>query len=365
MKKFILTAFLISLSLTTIFAQSGTDNHIVKKGETLYRLSVMYKLSIPDIKAVNPQIVGDNINVGDIVKIPNGEAGLLNMSGGFGKDDGVEVKLGGVPGIDMDADKLNAETAKKYKKSLTEAQNPLSGPLPNRGGFTLASPTPKPTDTDLTPTIYPNESPIEYTTVVPNVTVKPENIISKNEIVDLGEIKPVRHIVSSGETLYGLSKMYSQSVKALQNWNDLQGGIKEGQGIIVGWLVPEGAKALSIPKKIAKPMTPFERKYFGMVNDTLDKYRQKVQEGIATWFEETEPSAGDNMYALHKNAPLFSIVRVTNPINNRSVYLKVIQQLPDNTANEGVLIRMTSSAAKELNMLDKKSLVSTRYFLPK
>ncbi len=355
MKKFILTAFLISLTLTTIFAQSGTDNHIVKKGETLYRLSVMYKLSIPDIKTVNPQIVGDNINVGDIVKIPNGEAELMDMSSGFGKDNGIEVKLGGVPGIDMGADKLNAKTAKKYKKSLTEIKNPLSGPLPASGGIIL----------DV-PSLPSTNKPVEaYIKPIPHVIVNPEDVIGKDEIVDLGEIKPVRHIVSSGETLYGLSKMYSQNVKALQNWNDLQGGIKEGQGIIVGWLVPEGAKALSVPKKIAKPMTPFQRKYFGMVNDTLDNYRQKVQEGIATWFEETDPSAGDNMYALHKSAPLFSIVRVTNPINNRSVYLKVIQQLPDNTANEGVLIRMTSSAAKELNMLDKKSLVSTRYFLKK
>ncbi len=342
MKKFILTAFLIGLTLSATVAQNTTNNHIVKKGETLYRLSVMYKLPIPAIKASNPNIVGDNINVGDIVKIPvNG--GLMNMGNGMGADDGVEVKLGDVSGVDMSADKLTQETAAAYKKTIVE--NPLTGPIPD-GKIILASP----------PTI---ETPIEK----PKTLTTDLESISTKDLVDLGDIKPVRHIISPGETLYSLSKIYGQSVKALQNWNDLTAGsIKEGQGIIVGWLVPEGAKALSVPKKPVKPMTVFERKYFNMVDDTTGKYKQKVQTGIATWFDETEPSRSGNMYALHKDAPLFSIVKVTNPINNRTIFVKVIQKLPNNTANENVLIRLTSSAAKELNILDEKSQVSTRFF---
>lgn len=348
MKKFILTAFLISLTLTTIVAQNTTSNHIVKKGETLYRLSVMYKLSIPEIKAANSNIVGDNINVGDIVKIPVG-GGLVNMSSPGGIDDGVEVKLGDVSGIDMSADHLNEQTAAEYKKSIIE--NPLSGPLPD-GKIILASP---PATKPLT-IETPIEKPKTLTTDLESINVK--------DMVDLGDIKPVRHIISPGETLYSLSKMYGQNIKAIQNWNDLSAGnIKEGQGIIVGWLVPEGAKALAVPKKPVKPMTAFQRKYFNMVDDTTGKYKQKVQEGLATWFDETEPSKSGNMYALHKDAPLFSIVKVTNKINGKTIFVKVIQKLPNNTANENVLIRLTSSAAKELNILDEKSQVSTRYFL--
>jgi len=361
MKKFVLTTLLISLTLLTAIAQNNTNNHIVQKGETLYRLSVKYKLSIPQIKAVNPNIVGDNINVGDIVKIPDGKNDLVDMSSPTAVDDGIEVKLGGIPGVDMSSDKLNRETAAKFKKDMIE--NPLSGPLPEND-IILASP-PRPADSDITLLRGPGSTETPQSAAKPQIMVDPSTVINPGDLVDLGEIKPVRHIISPKETLYSLSKIYGQSVKALQNWNDLsKGSIKEGQGIIVGWLVPEGTKALSIPKKIVKPMTPFQRKYFGMVNDTLGKYKQKVQEGIATWFDETDPSSSDNMYALHKDAPLFSIVRVTNPINNRSVYLKVIQKLPENTANEGVLIRMTSSAAKELNVLDAKSLISTRFFIP-
>lgn len=345
MKKFILTAFLISLTLSTIVAQNTTSNHIVKKGETLYRLSVMYKLSIPEIKAANSNIVGDNINVGDIVKIPVG-GGMVNMSNGIGIDDGVEVKLGNVSGVDMSSGHLNEKTAAAYKKSIIE--NPLSGPIPD-GKIILASP----------PT--PIESPIE---LKPQTLTDYPEIINPKDMIDLGDIKAVRHIISSGETLYSLSKMYSQSVKALENWNDLSASaIKEGQGVIVGWLVPEGTKALAVPKKPVKPMTAFQRKYFNMVEDSTGKYKQKVQEGLATWFDETEPSRSGNMYALHKDAPLFSIVKVTNQINGKTIFVKVIQKLPNNTANENVLIRLTSSAAKELNILDEKSQVSTRYFL--
>lgn len=351
MKKFILTAFLISLTLTTMVAQNATKNHLVKKGETLYRLSVLYGLSIPDIKAANVNIVGDNINVGDIVKIPTGGGSLMNMGGTVDADDGVEVKLGDIPGVDMSANKLNEKTATEYKKTIVE--NPLSGPLPD-GRILLASP----------PSTTPTESFVDKPDIMTAPTSPNATSINPKDMVNLDEIKPVRHIISTGETLYSLSKMYGQSVKALQNWNDLTAGsIKEGQGIIVGWLVPEGAKALAVPKKPVKPMTVFEKKYFNMVDDTTGKFKQKVQTGIATWFDETEPSRSGNMYALHKDAPLFSIVRVMNPINNRSVYVKVIQKLPDNTANENVLIRMTSSAAKELNILDEKTQVTTRYFL--
>ncbi|MEZ4887707.1 MAG: LysM peptidoglycan-binding domain-containing protein [Chitinophagales bacterium] len=360
MKKFILTAFLISLTLCAVVAQNNTTNHIVKKGETLYRLSVMYKLSIPDIKAVNPNIVGDNINIGDIVKIPVGGSSLVNMSATAGIDNGIEVKLGDVPGVDMSADKLTAETAAQYKKTIVE--NPLAGPIPD-GKIILASPPTQKPDVKITANPSTGETPIAVDKK-PKTLIDDLEKISPKDMVDLGDIKPVRHIVSTGETLYGLSKMYNQSLKALQNWNDLSAGaIKNGQGLIVGWLVPEGAKALAVPPKPMKPMTVFERKYFNMVEDSTGKYKQKAQTGIATWFDETEPSRGDNMYALHKDAPLFSIVRVTNPLNNRSIYVKVIQKLPDNTANEGVLIRLTSSAAKELNILDEKSQVSTRFFV--
>ncbi|NPA54284.1 MAG: transglycosylase SLT domain-containing protein [Aquificae bacterium] len=44
-------------------------NHVVKKGETLYRIAKKYNISIEEIKKLN-NIVGNNIKVGQVLKIP-------------------------------------------------------------------------------------------------------------------------------------------------------------------------------------------------------------------------------------------------------------------------------------------------------
>lgn len=41
------------------------------------------------------------------------------------------------------------------------------------------------------------------------------------------------HKVTSGETLYGISKKYSTSVKEIQSANDLSGGLKSGQDLLI------------------------------------------------------------------------------------------------------------------------------------
>jgi LysM repeat protein len=64
MKKFLIFILLIPLSL---FGQD-TIKHVVKQGETLYKIANIYEVQINDIYLLNPG-VGDMINIGQIINV--------------------------------------------------------------------------------------------------------------------------------------------------------------------------------------------------------------------------------------------------------------------------------------------------------
>ena len=83
------------------------------------------------------------------------------------------------------------------------------------------------------------------------------------------------------------------------------------------------------------------------------------ERGIATW---THSSYDDgNFYALHTTAPQGTIITVRNLMNNKTVSVKVIGKLPSTSGNENILIKLSESAAKKLNVLDDKFLVEITY----
>jgi rare lipoprotein A (peptidoglycan hydrolase) len=204
-------------------------------------------------------------------------------------------------------------------------------------------------------------------------------------------MKPAKHIVKKGETLFSIAKVYGIEMQAIRTWNGLKKDeLTAGKDLIVGWIQPTGKALANLNKKRVKagqppiatpttekvekpkppvpvkPMSVYHKKYMDFAKDKSGRYRLKKQRGIATWFDDSgEASSGSNLYALHRSAPLRSIVEVKNPINGRSVYVMVIERLPDTPSNKNVLVSLTLSAAKQLNMLDEKTQVEASYYRTK
>lgn len=90
-----------------------------------------------------------------------------------------------------------------------------------------------------------------------------------------------------------------------------------------------------------------------------------TEKGVATWIESTgiEPS-GDRYYALHNSAPIGSVVKVRNLMNNRIIYAKVIGTLSESEVQEKVLIKLSAGAAERLNVLDNRFVSEITYFVP-
>ena len=89
------------------------------------------------------------------------------------------------------------------------------------------------------------------------------------------------------------------------------------------------------------------------------------EKGVATWIENNGIEAsGDRFYALHNSAPVGSIVKIRNLMNNRTIYAKVIGNLSESEVSEKVLVKLSAGAAERLNVLDNRFVVEITYYMP-
>lgn len=105
----------------------------------------------------------------------------------------------------------------------------------------------------------------------------------------------------------------------------------------------------------------FAQLYAGYLSTDMIATSEK---GVATWIENNGiQTANDRFYALHSTAPIGSIVKVRNLMNNRTIYAKVIGSLSESEKQEKVLIKLSAGAAERLNVLDNRFVVEMTYYL--
>ena len=75
MKKIILAVFLFTMALPSLSFAQDTDTHVVKKGDTLWKIAMKYEIGVKEIIQANTHFKNpDLIYPGDKVKIPNIDA---------------------------------------------------------------------------------------------------------------------------------------------------------------------------------------------------------------------------------------------------------------------------------------------------
>ncbi|RSK24005.1 LysM peptidoglycan-binding domain-containing protein [Hymenobacter metallilatus] len=86
--------------------------------------------------------------------------------------------------------------------------------------------------------------------------------------------------------------------------------------------------------------------------------RRVSESGLAT---AIQTDASDKYLALHKTAPVGTIMEVKNIMNGQSVYVRVIGQLPDTGENTNILVRLSKRAVQRLATPDQRFRVETNY----
>ncbi|MEZ5008549.1 MAG: LysM peptidoglycan-binding domain-containing protein [Chitinophagales bacterium] len=195
------------------------------------------------------------------------------------------------------------------------------------------------------------------------------------EKVKLDPAKLVYHEVGPKQTLFSISRMYDVSIENIQKWNNLSGyDIAVGQKLIVS-----AHGELKVYDEEDKEVVSYQPsnvpiKSTVSVNARQDVLYQKYDSGRASGRSLSKergtagklvtgnPNAQDAYYALHKTAPVGSIVKVVNLVNRRSVFVKVLAPLPDIKENENIQIKLSPAATTDLILLDEKSLVEISFY---
>lgn len=214
----------------------------------------------------------------------------------------------------------------------------------------------------------------------------------------------IKHTVVTGETLYSVARQYPHTnVTAIKAANNL-----EVEGLSIGQvlLIPSGSaiapsapatkptntpagktavdtNAIYTPNKPSGSLVPATDSSQSMVMDEEDngavtvasfdmnmlldlegKYKASIAggkveavKGTAIWINDSSHENQYRFYAMHKSAPIGSVVMVRNLMNDRVVYAKVIGKLPNNKANENIVVKLSAGAARYLNVLDDRFVV--------
>ena len=84
-------------------------------------------------------------------------------------------------------------------------------------------------------------------------------------------------------------------------------------------------------------------------------YKVNKNRGAANFLEDN--TSGNPYLALYNNAETGSVIKVTNLMNKKTVYVKVVGRVPANDASREVILKLSNKVARELGALDSKFLV--------
>jgi len=170
--------------------------------------------------------------------------------------------------------------------------------------------------------------------------------------------------VGNNETLYSIAKRFSTSVDNIKKLNSLDTDtVREGQTlkipdgdvVIVETEINPPAINIPIPENISKEEIEFETNRYGI--------REKKEKGIGIWMENLE-SGGKSNLALHRTAPVGTILKITNPLTKSVTFAKVVGKFSDTADSRDAIVILSKSAASYIGALDKRFLIEITYGAP-
>ena len=171
---------------------------------------------------------------------------------------------------------------------------------------------------------------------------------------------PVYYVVKKGDTMYRISKVYfKMPIEDLMERNHLADiTLKTGQCLHVGWLningVPDSLREFS-----GGPLARRNNALRKIYQYEMAGKKELEQQGVAFWKNHSKEDS--DLYALHRYAPVNSIISVTNPMSKRTVYAKVIGKIPDTAYKDDVVVVLSPLAAKALGAIDPRFFVRVKY----
>jgi len=328
--------------------------HSVGEKETLYAISRRYGTSVDNILQYNPT-ADAGLEIGQILKIPYVPKKTARTTGGNTHTVAAKETM-------FSISKMYGVTVDEIKQWNNLSDNTLSI------GQQL--------------TIKKGASPSSSGTQAATATT----------VVGVGSVKKGVHTVAAKETMYSISRQYGVSVQQLQEWNNMTGTeLSIGQELLVAAPTGEAAKqntstaqnttpaqtSPSVPASTAPVVVAAEQKKETTaptspapkqeskeqtirISESVKNSDEVLQNGLAELIEGT---SGNRKYlALHRSAPVGTIMKVRNEMNNREVFVRVMGKLPATALNDKLVIKISKSAYDRLGAIDPRFRVEVTYY---
>lgn len=201
--------------------------------------------------------------------------------------------------------------------------------------------------------------PIHYLDEATNALIAPAKTLEKVVAKKQEEIKPTEtgiHVVSAKQSLLTIANLYKVTMADIRKWNTLTSDIlKEGQRLLV-----EAPKNLVIDKSTLLG-SKNDKGVDELKSDSKESegLKKTIETGIAELIEV--PDNSGKYLALHKSAPIGTLVLVKNLASNQSIWVKVIGRLPNSDGK--LIIKLSPKAFERLNAVDKRIRAEISYLI--
>lgn len=240
------------------------------------------------------------------------------------------------------------------------AQQPVTKPAEQAP--VKAKPVEQPAPIKTQPVATPQQQPqVQKEEPKPNATATPAVTAATQE-----------YKVAAHETLYSIAKRFNTTVDVITQLNKLKSTtLTPGQVL----LVPNGTAPVTPPPVVAPEAhadTAKRDSTYVAAADSLANHKagankyglfEKNEKGVATWIEDASLDPNKKL-VLHRTAPIGTVMRITNPMNNHVTFAKVVGRFTDTQYNRDAIIVMTKNVATALGALDKRFQVNISYGTP-
>lgn len=177
--------------------------------------------------------------------------------------------------------------------------------------------------------------------------------------------------VSAGETLYSISKRFNTTVEDIVKLNSLP-NTNTTPGQVLNLKLNSANVPAPVPVVTAPIVVKTDSFSYSSPQDSMNAVKfgankyglfEKAEKGIAVSMTEEglDPS---KKLALHRTAPVGTVIKITNPMTGKTTFAKVVGRFTDSEATKDAIIVVTKNVADSIGALDKRVHVNISYGTP-
>lgn len=369
--KRILVIILMLFNAVGLYAQSNTQDYKVSKGETLYGLSQKYNTTVGHLLDINPSVINNKLQEGAVIKVPvikndvtynkvkiGPPQFIVPVTYNISKGEtlyAISKKMNtNVESLRM-WNELKNDDIKAGQKLIvgygnSNSVNSISGGSNTSTTVETKKDAPvKPTNKDVVKNV--KESPQKDTKKV--VAPKDDTLEKKKDNTSVS-VTSTTGVESKTDTYATVEiKKTTSETKELNSITPTEKNPVTATTNVVA--NPSSTKPVEPNTTKPTPVTTPKTTTPGADKQLV----YLTEKGVITWTKSNNDDG--QYYALHPTAPIGTTITVKNMMNSKTLQIKVIGKLPNTADNQGVLMKISNSAARALNVLDDKFLSTANY----